>query len=236
MLPPRLARLHVPVTAAAPCGQGHTSADPGRGSPVARRRPSRCPPRKRTRRAMLGSGAARRPRPGQASGIEVADAADRPGALLGQRGHDRHPRVHHQGGDGGGRARGARAQTRGSRTAVRQAGGTIVLVGGGDPTLAVNEYPSSDYPRPATLAQLAAGTARALKAQGRRSVRLGYDTSLLQRAGHGAGMDRRRRLHGKCHTDRRARGRPGTADDRAARSRTTTTRSTSGRGRPTRRA
>ena len=53
-----------------------------------------------------------------------------------------------------------------------------MLIGGGDPTLAVNEYPSSDYPRPATLAQLAAGTARALRAQGRRSVRLGYDTSL----------------------------------------------------------
>jgi D-alanyl-D-alanine carboxypeptidase len=63
-------------------------------------------------------------------------------------------------------------------TEVRQVGDTVVLVGGGDPTLAVNEYPSSDYPRPATLAQLAAGTARALKAQGHQSVRLGYDTSL----------------------------------------------------------
>jgi serine-type D-Ala-D-Ala carboxypeptidase/endopeptidase (penicillin-binding protein 4) len=64
-------------------------------------------------------------------------------------------------------------------TTVRQVGDTVVLVGGGDPTLAVNEYPSSDYPRPATLAQLAAGTARALKAQGHRSVRLGYDTALF---------------------------------------------------------
>jgi serine-type D-Ala-D-Ala carboxypeptidase/endopeptidase (penicillin-binding protein 4) len=63
-------------------------------------------------------------------------------------------------------------------TEVRQVGNTVVLVGGGDPTLAVNEYPSSDYPRPATLAQLAAGTARALKAEGHQSVRLGYDTSL----------------------------------------------------------
>jgi serine-type D-Ala-D-Ala carboxypeptidase/endopeptidase (penicillin-binding protein 4) len=68
-------------------------------------------------------------------------------------------------------------------TTVRQAGDTVVLVGGGDPTLAVNEYPSSDYPRPATLAQLAAGTARALKAQGRQSVRLGYDTSLYSGPG-----------------------------------------------------
>jgi serine-type D-Ala-D-Ala carboxypeptidase/endopeptidase (penicillin-binding protein 4) len=64
-------------------------------------------------------------------------------------------------------------------TVVRQVGDTVVLVGGGDPTLAVNQYPSSDYPRPATLAQLAAGTARALKAQGRHSVRLGYDTALF---------------------------------------------------------
>ena len=63
-------------------------------------------------------------------------------------------------------------------TTVRQRGGTIVLVGGGDPTLAVNQYPSYDYPQPATLASLAASTARALKAQGRSSVRLGYDTSL----------------------------------------------------------
>jgi D-alanyl-D-alanine carboxypeptidase/D-alanyl-D-alanine-endopeptidase (penicillin-binding protein 4) len=63
-------------------------------------------------------------------------------------------------------------------TTVRLAGDTVVLAGGGDPTLAVNGYPSSDYPRPATLAQLAAGTARALKAQGRLSVRLGYDTAL----------------------------------------------------------
>jgi D-alanyl-D-alanine carboxypeptidase/D-alanyl-D-alanine-endopeptidase (penicillin-binding protein 4) len=63
-------------------------------------------------------------------------------------------------------------------TSVRQTGGGIVLVGGGDPTLAVNAYPAADYPRPATLAALAAATARALKAQGRKSVRLGYDTSL----------------------------------------------------------
>ena len=65
-------------------------------------------------------------------------------------------------------------------TTVRQAGGSVVLVGGGDPTLAVNEYPSSDYPRPATLVQLAASTATALKSRGQRSVRLGYDTSLYR--------------------------------------------------------
>jgi D-alanyl-D-alanine carboxypeptidase/D-alanyl-D-alanine-endopeptidase (penicillin-binding protein 4) len=55
---------------------------------------------------------------------------------------------------------------------------SIILVGGGDPTLAVNPFPAQDYPRPATLASLAAATARALIAQGRRAVVLGYDTSL----------------------------------------------------------
>ena len=54
----------------------------------------------------------------------------------------------------------------------------IVLVGGGDPTLAVQQYPAGQYPRPATLARLAAQAARALKAQGRRSVSVGYDTSV----------------------------------------------------------
>jgi len=54
----------------------------------------------------------------------------------------------------------------------------IVLVGGGDPTLAVNRFPAGDYPQPATLSSLAAATARALKAGGRTTVSVGYDTSL----------------------------------------------------------
>jgi D-alanyl-D-alanine carboxypeptidase/D-alanyl-D-alanine-endopeptidase (penicillin-binding protein 4) len=54
----------------------------------------------------------------------------------------------------------------------------IVLVGGGDPTLAVDPYPAQDYPRPATLASLAAATARALRSQGLTTVSLGYDASL----------------------------------------------------------
>jgi D-alanyl-D-alanine carboxypeptidase/D-alanyl-D-alanine-endopeptidase (penicillin-binding protein 4) len=56
--------------------------------------------------------------------------------------------------------------------------GSIVLVGGGDPTLAVNPFPARDYPQPATLATLAGETAKTLKKQGRRTVTLGYDTSL----------------------------------------------------------
>src|SRR5712691_6117041 len=54
----------------------------------------------------------------------------------------------------------------------------VILVGGGDPTLAVHPFPARDYPQPATLASLAAATARALKAEGRHTVRVGYDTSL----------------------------------------------------------
>jgi D-alanyl-D-alanine carboxypeptidase len=66
-------------------------------------------------------------------------------------------------------------------TSVR-AGATatkIVLVGGGDPTLAAGRYPSADYPQPATLRSLAAATARALRASGVTSVRLSYDDSLF---------------------------------------------------------
>jgi len=54
----------------------------------------------------------------------------------------------------------------------------LVLVGGGDPTLAAGSFPPADYPQPATLASLAAATARSLKAKGVHSVRLSYDTSL----------------------------------------------------------
>ena len=57
--------------------------------------------------------------------------------------------------------------------------GSIVLVGGGDPTLAAGPAPASDYPQPATLKALAAATARALRAQGRHSVRMSYDASLF---------------------------------------------------------
>ena len=56
--------------------------------------------------------------------------------------------------------------------------GSIILVGGGDPTLAVNSFPKNSYPRPATLASLAAATAKALKTQGHRTITLNYDTDL----------------------------------------------------------
>jgi D-alanyl-D-alanine carboxypeptidase/D-alanyl-D-alanine-endopeptidase (penicillin-binding protein 4) len=65
-------------------------------------------------------------------------------------------------------------------TTVVAGGGpnSIILVGGGDPTLAAGPPPAADYPQPATLRELARSTAQALKAHGRHTVHLGYDTSL----------------------------------------------------------
>jgi serine-type D-Ala-D-Ala carboxypeptidase/endopeptidase (penicillin-binding protein 4) len=56
--------------------------------------------------------------------------------------------------------------------------GSVILIGGGDPTLAVNPFPAGSYPSPATLASLAAATARALKAIGTHTTTVGYDTDL----------------------------------------------------------
>jgi serine-type D-Ala-D-Ala carboxypeptidase/endopeptidase (penicillin-binding protein 4) len=73
-------------------------------------------------------------------------------------------------------------------TRVALAGGTgLILVGGGDPTLAAGSPPASDYPRDATLKALAAQAARALRARGTRRVRLGYDTSLYTGPGMAPG-------------------------------------------------
>ncbi|HEV2450393.1 MAG TPA: D-alanyl-D-alanine carboxypeptidase/D-alanyl-D-alanine-endopeptidase [Streptosporangiaceae bacterium] len=77
--------------------------------------------------------------------------------------------------------------TGGSGTGGSGTGGSgparIILVGGGDPTLTAGRPPAGGYPRPATLQALAAGTARALKAQHRTTIRLGYDTSLFSGPG-----------------------------------------------------
>ncbi len=56
---------------------------------------------------------------------------------------------------------------------------SIILAGGGDPTLSASPYPASNYPQPASLESLAAATAQALRAKGIQTVTLGYDTSLF---------------------------------------------------------
>ncbi|MEV0590235.1 D-alanyl-D-alanine carboxypeptidase/D-alanyl-D-alanine endopeptidase [Nonomuraea cavernae] len=56
--------------------------------------------------------------------------------------------------------------------------GSIVLVGGGDTTLAGPSAKPGSYPRQPTLATLASRTAKALKARGVTKVTLSYDTSL----------------------------------------------------------
>ncbi|GGO26024.1 D-alanyl-D-alanine carboxypeptidase [Microbispora rosea subsp. aerata] len=67
---------------------------------------------------------------------------------------------------------------------VRGASATsIILVGGGDPTLAGPATSAAEqqkiYPRPASLARLASSTAKALKAAKITSVTLSYDASLF---------------------------------------------------------
>ncbi|HEY3925724.1 MAG TPA: D-alanyl-D-alanine carboxypeptidase/D-alanyl-D-alanine-endopeptidase [Acidothermaceae bacterium] len=69
-------------------------------------------------------------------------------------------------------------------TAVRQGAqaGEIVLVGGGDPTLAgpsATGVLSPGYPAPASLAELASQTAAQLHKSGSATVSLGYDASLF---------------------------------------------------------
>jgi len=56
---------------------------------------------------------------------------------------------------------------------------SIVLVGGGDPLLAAKRPAGPASPMPASLADLAAATAKALKAKGVKRVSLGYDASLF---------------------------------------------------------
>jgi D-alanyl-D-alanine carboxypeptidase/D-alanyl-D-alanine-endopeptidase (penicillin-binding protein 4) len=66
-----------------------------------------------------------------------------------------------------------------TRVVAGSSASSIILVGGGDPTLAAGRPPATDYPQPATLVSLAADTARALRARGVQTVQLGYDTSLF---------------------------------------------------------
>ena len=174
MLPPRLARLHVPVTAAGPVLNATPVLTPV-GASAARLQGTASP----TARGLAALFKERLPAAatGPGVGIEVADAGTGK-VLYAVNGSTPATPASTTKVVTAVAALAALGPDARFTTTVRQVGGTVVLAGGGDPTLAVNGYPSSDYPRPATLAQLAAGTARTLKAQGRHSVRLGYDTAL----------------------------------------------------------
>ena len=175
MLPPRLARLHVPVTAARPV----VNATPVLAPLAARSTDEQATasPTAHGLAAMLGAALPPAATGGDV-GIEVADTGTGQVLYSANAGTPVTPASTTKVVTAVAALAALGPDAR-FTTTVRQAGGTVVLVGGGDPTLAVNEYPSSDYPRPATLAQLAATTARALKAQGNHSVRLGYDTALF---------------------------------------------------------
>jgi serine-type D-Ala-D-Ala carboxypeptidase/endopeptidase (penicillin-binding protein 4) len=67
----------------------------------------------------------------------------------------------------------------------------IILVGGGDPTLAAGPAPAGDYPQPATLQELAKSAAAVLRERGVASVHLGYDTSLYTGPGLAVGWPAR---------------------------------------------
>ena len=71
-------------------------------------------------------------------------------------------------------------------TSVVRNGDHVILVGGGDPTLATSA-PRTAYPRPATLTDLARQAAVALKAAGVHQVRVDYDISAYQGERSGPG-------------------------------------------------
>ena len=172
MLPSRLAALHVPTVAAAPVAGGDAVLGSGTGT-----QDGPLPTADGLRKALAGplSAAALGP---EVSAL-VADPATGRVLLSEHGGRLMIPASTTKLATGLAALAVLGDNARFSTRVVRGAApDSIILVGGGDPTLAVNPFPARDYPQPATLASLAAATARALIAQGHRSVALGYDTSL----------------------------------------------------------
>lgn len=176
MLPPRLAALRIPVAAARPVLRAGTVLAPAAGTGGAAATDAATLPTAAGLAALLGT-TLPEGETGPQVGVEIADAqtgkvlyAENAAVLATPASTTKVATAVAALAVLGPDAR--------FTTSVRKVSGGIVLVGGGDPVLAVNPYPASDYPRPATLAALAASTARALKAEGDTSVQLGYDTSL----------------------------------------------------------
>ena len=91
---------------------------------------------------------------------------------------------------------------------------SVILVGGGDPTLAVHPFPAGQYPRPATLASLAANNRTDPQGPGAPHRQPRLRRRPLHRPRPRARLAGRLRQHRQRHPDLRPRGGPGPADHR----------------------
>jgi D-alanyl-D-alanine carboxypeptidase/D-alanyl-D-alanine-endopeptidase (penicillin-binding protein 4) len=190
MLPPRLARLKIPVAATVSVVQAEpvlpAALPPGGGEASAAQNTTTAPMPTQAGLSSLVASSLPGSEAGPGAGVMIADAVTGK-VLYSQNGYALATPASTTKVVTAVAALAALGPDVRFTTSVRQVPGGIVLVGDGDPTLAVNNYPSSDYPQPATLKALAAKTAAALKAAGHGSVRLGYDTSLYSGPALGPG-------------------------------------------------